>query len=29
MADAVDGPWDRQARTRYLANILAATLTAR
>jgi polyhydroxyalkanoate synthase len=27
MADAVDGPWDRQARTRYLANILAATLS--
>jgi hypothetical protein len=27
MADAVDGPWDRQARTRYLGNILAATLS--
>jgi polyhydroxyalkanoate synthase subunit PhaC len=27
MADAVDGPWDRQARTRYLANILTATLS--
>jgi polyhydroxyalkanoate synthase len=27
MAGAVDGPWDRQARTRYLANILAATLS--
>ena len=24
MADAVDGPWDRQARTRYLANIVTA-----
>jgi polyhydroxyalkanoate synthase len=24
MADATDGPWDRQARTRYLANILTA-----
>jgi polyhydroxyalkanoate synthase subunit PhaC len=24
MADAVDGPWDRQARTRYLANITTA-----
>jgi hypothetical protein len=24
MADAVDGPWDRQARTRYLASILTA-----
>src|SRR5436190_20633830 len=27
MADAVDGPWDRQARTRYLASILTATLS--
>ncbi len=27
MAGAVDGPWDRQARARYLANILAATLS--
>ena len=27
MTDAVDGPWDRQARTRYLASILAATLS--
>jgi polyhydroxyalkanoate synthase subunit PhaC len=27
MADAVDGPWDRQARTRYLANILTASLS--
>ncbi|HEY3034744.1 MAG TPA: alpha/beta fold hydrolase, partial [Streptosporangiaceae bacterium] len=27
MAGAADGPWDRQARTRYLANILAATLS--
>ena len=25
MVEAVDGPWDRQARTRYLANILTAT----
>ena len=25
MVDSVDGPWDRQARTRYLANILTAT----
>src|SRR5207342_1084602 len=25
MVDAVDGPWDRQARTRYLASILTAT----
>src|SRR5436190_5603096 len=25
MADAVEGPWDRQARARYLASILAAT----
>src|SRR6266487_2022940 len=24
VADAVDGPWDRQARTRYLANITTA-----
>ncbi|HXZ76115.1 MAG TPA: alpha/beta fold hydrolase [Streptosporangiaceae bacterium] len=24
MVDAVDGPWDRQGRTRYLANILTA-----
>jgi poly[(R)-3-hydroxyalkanoate] polymerase subunit PhaC len=24
MVDAVDGPWDRQARTRYLASILTA-----
>ena len=24
MVDAVDGPWDRQARARYLANILTA-----
>src|SRR5215475_10174111 len=24
MVDAVDGPWDRQARTRYLANITTA-----
>ena len=24
MADAVDGPWDRQARTRYLANVMTA-----
>ncbi|HEX7265919.1 MAG TPA: hypothetical protein VF256_00670, partial [Streptosporangiaceae bacterium] len=24
MVDATDGPWDRQARTRYLANILTA-----
>src|SRR5262249_17220204 len=24
MADAVDGPWDRQARTRYLANVMPA-----
>ena len=27
MADAADGPWDRQARTRYLASILTATLS--
>jgi len=27
MADAVDGPWDRQARTRYLANITTAMLS--
>jgi polyhydroxyalkanoate synthase len=27
MADAVDGPWDRQARTRYLANVVTATLS--
>jgi len=27
MADAVDGPWDRQARTRYLASITTATLS--
>ena len=27
MAGAVDGPWDRQARTRYLASILTATLS--
>jgi polyhydroxyalkanoate synthase subunit PhaC len=27
MADAVDGPWERQARTRYLANILTASLS--
>jgi polyhydroxyalkanoate synthase subunit PhaC len=25
MVEAADGPWDRQARTRYLANILTAT----
>jgi polyhydroxyalkanoate synthase len=24
MVDAVDGPWDRQARTRYLANVVTA-----
>jgi poly[(R)-3-hydroxyalkanoate] polymerase subunit PhaC len=27
MADAVDGSWDRQARTRYLANITTAMLS--
>jgi len=27
MADAADGSWDRQARTRYLANITTATLS--
>src|SRR5689334_10566678 len=27
MADAVDGPWDRQARTRYLADITTAVLS--
>ena len=27
MAEAVDGPWDRQARTRYLANITTAMLS--
>jgi polyhydroxyalkanoate synthase len=27
MADAVDGPWDRQARTRYLADITTAMLS--
>ena len=27
MADAVNGPWDRQARTRYLANITTAMLS--
>src|SRR5215510_8996911 len=27
MADAVDGPWDRQARTRYLASITTAMLS--
>jgi polyhydroxyalkanoate synthase len=27
MADAADGPWDRQARTRYLANITTAMLS--
>jgi polyhydroxyalkanoate synthase len=26
LVDAVDGPWDRQARARYLANIVTATL---
>ncbi len=27
MADAVDGPWDRRARTRYLANIITAMMS--
>src|SRR6516164_3141878 len=27
MAGATDGPWDRQARTRYLASILTATMS--
>jgi polyhydroxyalkanoate synthase subunit PhaC len=27
MAEATDGPWDRQARTRYLASILTATMS--
>src|SRR6266516_1693930 len=27
MVEAADGPWDRQARTRYLASILTATMS--
>jgi polyhydroxyalkanoate synthase subunit PhaC len=27
MVEATDGPWDRQARARYLANILTATMS--
>ncbi len=27
MADSADGPWERQARTRYLANIVTAALS--
>ena len=27
MADAADGPWERQARTRYLANIITGALS--
>ena len=27
MVEATDGPWDRQARTRYLASILTATMS--